>query len=125
MATSAEGAPEGFSPEELEEIYDIIEERLSIDCDADPDPLIDLPQVADLGGLAKVTPVQMRQRTAAGRSRHPFPEPAPGVGSRFADKPMWHAVSQIVPFLKATGHWPPGAGARPTTRGPRKRADAA
>lgn len=124
MPTPGE-APPGFTPDELEEIYDIIEERLGIDCDADRDPLIDLPQIADLAGLARVTPVQMRQRTRTGQAKHPFPEPAPDMGTRYKDKPLWHAVSQIVPFLKETGHWPPGAGARPLTRGPRTETNAA
>jgi hypothetical protein len=111
--------------EDLAEYHRIIAERLGIDCEADPDPLIDLPQIADLGGLSKVTPVQMRQRTRHGRAKHPFPDPAPNEGSRFADKPLWRAVTQIIPYLQETGNWPPGAGARPLTRGPRKEADAA
>ena len=106
----------------IREYHRIIKERLEIDCERDPDPLIDLPDIAELAGLAPGTPVQWRQRTRRGEAKHPFPEPAPGIGDRFADKPLWHAVSQVIPYLEETGNWPPGAGARPMTRGPRDQA---
>lgn len=116
---------EQIDPAELVEWHRIIKERLGIDATDDPDPLISLPDVAELAGLAPGTPGQMRQRSRKGQAVHPFPEPAPGLGQRFADKPLWHAATQIIPYLKQTGNWPPEAGARKATRGPRKRKDAA
>lgn len=105
--------------EKLAEYHREIESRLSIDCREDPDPLIDLPDVATLAGVQPGTPGQWRQRTKRGQAAHAFPEPAPGIGERFEDKPLWYAVSQIIPYLERTGNWPPGAGARPKTRGRR------
>jgi hypothetical protein len=103
----------------IDYIHAQITDRLGIDCAEDPDPLIDLGDIAALAGLAKITPAQWRQRTKAGTARVPFPDPAPGVGLRFADKPMWRAVSQVLPYLIATENWPPENGARTMNRGPR------
>lgn len=96
-----------------------IRERLGIDTKADPDPLIDMPQIAKLAGVQPGTVKQWRQRTRLGQRKQPFPAPPPGVGDRFPDKPMWYAVTQVIPFLESTGNWPPESGARPATRGPR------
>lgn len=98
----------------------VIKERLGIEVsDLDPDPLIDIPQIALLAGVQRGTPKQWRNRTRRQETSTPFPDPAPFEGSRFRDKPLWHAISQVIPYLERTGNWPPGAGARPTTRGPR------
>lgn len=112
---------EGYTPEQIAEFHRVIRERLGIDCAQDPDPLIDLPDVAELAGVQPGTPGQWRQRTKHGNATVPFPEQAPGLGERFPDKPLWHAVSQIIPYLERTGHWPPGTGARPDARGARRR----
>jgi hypothetical protein len=106
-----------FSADELAEIHRHIQERLGIDTQVDPDPLIDLPRIAKLAGLAPGTPGQQRQRSLAGKSRERFPDPDPIAGSRFEDKPMWKAVTDVVPYLMRTGNWPPEAGARHQTRG--------
>lgn len=103
---------------------EIVEMILGIDTRDDPDPLIDLPMIALLAGVSRGTPEQWRVRTrlAAGTAqpvRVPFPETPPGIGSRFPDKPMWHAVSQIVPYLRHTRRWPPGRAGRPSRRHPR------
>lgn len=110
----------------LAEYHRIIEDRLDISCgNQDPDPLIDLQDIAALGGLASGTPGQMRQRSKDGKGRVKFPEPAPGIGTRWPEKPLFRAATAVIPYLEATGNWPPGAGARTTTRGPRRRAEAA
>lgn len=112
--------------ERIAEYREIIKERLGIEVtDEDPDPLIGMPQIARLSGLRPGTIKQMRQRTRLGQTRRPFPTPPPGIGDRFPDKPLWHAVSQIIPHLEATGNWPPERGARPATRVPRTPAEAA
>lgn len=108
---------------DLDQLTDaeIVQLVLGIDTGADPDPLIDLPMITLLAGVSKGTPEQWRVRTrlalAGGPAvRHPFPDPPPGVASRFPDKPMWHALSQIVPYLKRTKRWPPGRAGRPARR---------
>jgi hypothetical protein len=114
-----------LSNREVTDYHEVIRERLGIDCAADPDPLIDMPRIARLAGVQPGTVKQWRNRTRLGQARHPFPEPPPGTGDRFQDKPLWHAVSQVIPFLEASGNWPPETGARPATRGPRQRDEAA
>lgn len=107
----------------LEQLTDaeIVRLVLGIDTTADPDPLIDLPMITLLAGVSKGTPEQWRVRTRvaahAGQPvRVPFPPTPDGVASRFPDKPMWHALSQIVPYLKASRRWPPGRAGRPARR---------
>lgn len=104
---------------------EIVKLVLGIDTETDPDPLIDLPMITLLAGVSKGTPEQWRARTrvalAGGPAvRHLFPDPPPGVASRFPDKPMWHALSQVVPYLKRTQRWPPGRAGRPRRRMPRR-----
>jgi hypothetical protein len=111
---------------QLAEYHSIIRDRLGIDCSDEPDPLIDLKDIAALAGLAEGTPGQMRQRSKDGKGRVKFPAEAPGIGRRWPDKPLFNAVTQVIPYMEETGNWPPGAGARMTTRGPRTgKADAA
>ena len=110
---------------ELRGYHTIIEERLGIDCKDDPDPLIDLKDMAELAGLAPGTPGQMRHRSKDGHGKVVFPPQAPGIGERWPEKPLFRAVSDVIPYLEATGNWPPGAGARPSTRGPKRRGEAA
>jgi hypothetical protein len=105
---------------ELRGYHAIITERLGIDCTSDPDPVIDLKDIAELAGLAPGTPGQMRQRSKDGKGRVKFPAEAEGIGTRWPEKPLFPAVTGVIPFLEATGNWPPGAGARPSTRGPRE-----
>jgi hypothetical protein len=106
---------------------EVIRERLGLVVnDANPDPLIDLKEIARLAGVQEGTPKQWRGRTRNGIARNPFPEPIPGEGDRFPGKPMWKVMSQVIPYLERTGNWPPESGARPATRGPRlPRAEAA
>lgn len=87
------------------------------------DPLIDLPQIADLAGVAKNTPMIWRQRsrknyTGPGALKRPFPEPD---DPRYPDKPQWR-LSTVLRWLVGTRRWPRGAVARPETRGSRSRA---
>lgn len=110
---------EDIPPAELKGFHAIITERLGIDCADEPDPVIDLKDIAELGGLAPGTPGQMRQRSKDGHGKVVFPREAPGIGERWPDKPLFRAVTDVIPYLDATGHWPPGVGARPKTRGPK------
>jgi hypothetical protein len=117
-------------PAELAEYWQIIRDRLpGINAGpSDPDPLLDLQDIAELSGLAPDTPGQQRQRSKAGGGRVKFPAEDPVLGERWPEKPLFPAVTGVIPFLQATGNWPPGAGARPTTRGtrgPRQRRDEA
>jgi hypothetical protein len=117
---------EDIEPAQLKAYYKIIQQRLGIPCGPeDPDPIIDLKDIAELAGLAPDTPGQQRQRSKAGGGRVKFPAEAPGIGTRWAEKPLFHAVTGVIPYLEQTGNWPPGTGARPTTRGPRHGRDAA
>lgn len=111
---------DSFSLDELSEAWRIIRERLGIEAGPnDPDPLVDLKNIADLAGLAPDTPGQQRQRSKQGGGKVKFPPEDPKVGERWAEKPLFRAVTGVIPYLEATGNWPPGSGARPTTRGPR------
>lgn len=116
---------EDITAEELKSYHAVIGERLEIDCSDEPDPVIDLQDIAELAGLAPGTPGQMRQRSKDGKGRVKFPDPAPGIGHRWPEKPLFRAVTGVIPYLEATGNWPPGAGARHTTRGPRRSRTAA
>lgn len=96
-----------------------ITERLAIDPVAHHlGPLIDLKDVAILGGLAPGSPGMARQRTAKGQARVPFPDPDPDEGTRWEDKPLWRAYP-ILDYFKQTGNWPLGTAARPAQRRPR------
>jgi hypothetical protein len=108
--------------ERLAEYHHHIQRRLGIDTVRDPDPLLSLPQIAELAGLSPNTPSVWRQRTRRGEARVPFPEPGTPTGKRNADKPMWAAVTEVIPYLEATHNWPPDSGARPGTRAPRRHA---
>jgi hypothetical protein len=108
---------------DLRAMWAVIKERLNIEAGPhDQDPLIDLKDIADLAGLAPGTPGQQRQRSARGEGRVKFPDVAPGIGERWPEKPLWRACTQVIPYLEATGNWPPGKGAREVTRGPRRQA---
>jgi hypothetical protein len=81
----------------------------------DLDRLIDLAGIAQLLGVAEVTPQQWRQRKQ-------LPEPD---NADFPDKPLWKA-STIIAWARGTHRWPPGTAARPQMqgrkRGPRRAA---
>src|ERR1700752_5181335 len=67
-----------------------IMERLELDPTDHPrGPLIDLKDVAILGGLAAGSPGMARQRTRKGLAKVPFPEPDKDEGSRWGDKTVW------------------------------------
>jgi hypothetical protein len=88
---------------------------------SDNDPLISLPQIAALAGVAPNTPTIWRQRskegyTGPGKHREPFPAPD---DKRYSDKPQWRAISTVLHWLVKTRRWPRGAVAREVTRGPR------
>lgn len=102
---------------ERAEMREVIKELLGLDTDADPDPLIDLPMIAKLAGVADGTPGQWVQRSKKGQLKRPFPKVA---DNRYTDKPQWRAVSQVIPWLIDTHRWPPGAAGRPESRGPRE-----
>ena len=70
--------------------------------------LVDLAGIAELLGVAAVTPQQWRQRKQL---------PDPDVD--FPDKPLWKA-STIVAWARSTGRWPPGTAARPAMQGRRR-----
>lgn len=93
-----------------------ITERLAIDPDGHHlGPLIDLKDIAVLGGLATGSPGMARQRTRKGQARVPFPEPDPQEGERWEDKPLWRAYV-ILDYFRETGNWPLGSGARTALR---------
>lgn len=102
-----------WTDEERKQAYDAaILERLGLERDDDPDgPLIDLKDVAILGGLAAGSPGMARQRTAKGLAKVPFPEPDPNEGSRWEDKPLWRAYA-ILDYYRESGNWPLGTAAR-------------
>lgn len=84
------------------------------------DPLIGLPQIAQLAGVAPGTSVMWQQRSRdsykgpgklTGKKRFPDAD-----DTRYADKPQWRAISTVLTWLWKTGRWPRGAVARPETR---------
>ncbi len=89
----------------------------------DEDPAVALPEIAKLAGVAQGTPTQWRARTLRGElvGERAFPEPD---DDRYADKPQWKAIKTIIPWLKRTKRWPPGAAGRPESRGPRPKENA-
>lgn len=101
--------------EELDSAYEALREILpGYDPAIDDDPLIDMPMVARLAGVAAGTPGAWQQRTREGKERVAFPDPG---DTRYPDKPQWYAVSQIVAaFLKPSNRWPRGVVAREQTR---------
>ena len=103
-----------------EQVLDAIEDILGINPDEQPDPLVDTQEIAKLAGVQPGTVVQWIQRTRRGELAKPFP-PRDKESERWSDKPLWRATSVIVPWLDDTQRWPPGAAARPMTRGPRSR----
>jgi hypothetical protein len=108
---------------EVAEYAKLVTERLNIDMadEKHPDgPLIDLADIALLGGLSPAAAAMARQRTRRGIAKVRFPEPAPGIGTRFEHKPMWHAFV-ILDYYKQNGNWPLGNAARPTLRQPGNR----
>ena len=117
MVTKEERAQavDTLAPDELDEVYRTLATIIpGWDVDEDDDPLIDMPMIAELAGVASGTPSAWQQRTREGKERVPFPEPA---DTRYRDKPQWRAVSQIVVgFLKPSGRWPRGKAAREQTR---------
>jgi len=68
------------------------------------DKLIDLAGIAELLGVASVTPSQWRQRGV-------LPEP----DLSFPDKPLWKRQT-IIDWAKETDRWPPGRAARVAMR---------
>lgn len=108
-----------ITPAELRGYHAIIKERLNIDCTNDPDPLIDLRDMAALAGLSPSTTGQQRQRSKDGLGKVRFPGEDPVLGTRWPEKPLFRAVTAVIPYLEATGNWPPEAGARPSARGKR------
>ncbi len=75
------------------------------------DRLIDLAGIAELLGVARVTPQQWRQREQL---------PEPDVPD-FSDKPLWK-TSTIIRWARETQRWPPGRAARPAMQGRRRTA---
>lgn len=85
------------------------------------DPLISSPQIAQLAGVAKNTPMIWRARSrpeysGPGKLRNPFPPPD---DTRYSDKPQWRAISSVLPWLWTEGKLPRGSVAREATRGVR------
>lgn len=110
-----DAAIDTLSVEELDEIYAALSEIIpGWTPEEDEDPLIDMPMIARLAGVAAGTPGAWQQRTREGKEAVPFPKPD---DTRYADKPQWRAVSTIVVgFLKKSNRWPRGAVSRPRTR---------
>jgi hypothetical protein len=103
---------------EWREAHRIVAERIGWTLGADEDPMIGLPQIAALAGVAEGTPTQWRARTRRGEltGDRAFPDPD---DPRHEDKPLWHAIATIIPWLQRTRRWPPGSAGRPESRGPR------
>jgi phage terminase Nu1 subunit (DNA packaging protein) len=74
----------------------------------DLDRLVDLAGIAELLGVAPVTPQQWRQRGQLPDPDEPFP-----------DKPLWK-TSTIIAWARKTKRWPPGTAARPLMQGRRR-----
>jgi hypothetical protein len=92
----------------------LIRGLFGIDTSNDADPLIDMPMIAELAGVAIGTPGAWQQRTKAGTERIPFPPPD---DHRYHDKPQWRAITTIIEgFLGPSGRWPRGTAARESTR---------
>jgi len=96
--------------------------QMGIDTAADPDPLIDLAQIATLASFPgrsyqKNTVEVWRQRSrptyrGKGKLLQPFPEPdiiVPKAETGFLDKPKWRAITTIVAWLIEARRWHPDA----------------
>ena len=91
-----------LTPRERTEALTLIAELFGIF--NEDDPLIDMPMIAELAGVAIGTPGAWQQRTRAGKERVPFPPPD---DPRYHDKPQWRAVSTIIEgFLLPSQRWP-------------------
>lgn len=111
MSEDEATGPIRLTDEEAQEVLDLVAELFGIT--GEPDPLIDLPMIAELAGVASNTPKAWQQRTRNGQERVPFPAPH---DDRYTDKPQWHAVRLVEEFLKPSGRWPRGSVARESTR---------
>lgn len=102
-----------FTEAQRQEVRDLVAELFGIT--GEDDPLIDMPMIAELAGVAPGTPGAWQQRTKEGTERVPFPEPH---DPRYLDKPQWHAVRFVEEFLWPSGRWENGRGsvARENTR---------
>lgn len=102
-----------FTEAQRQEVRDLVAELFSID--GEDDPLIDMPMIAELAGVAPGTPGAWQQRTREGSERVPFPAPH---DDRYLDKPQWRAVRFVEEFLWPSGRWANGRGsvARENTR---------
>lgn len=99
----------------------MVADALGWDLSAEEDPLVGLPEIAKVAGVSIGTPTQWRARTRRGELKgdRAFPDPD---DPRYPDKPQWRAIKTIIPWLKRTRRWPPGAAGRPESRGPRETA---
>lgn len=111
MSEDEAPAPAPLTTQEREEVLKLVSELFGIT--GEDDPLIDLPMIAELAGVAPNTPKAWQQRTRRKLERVPFPAPHDG---RYVDKPQWHAVRLVEEFLKPSGRWPRGTVARESTR---------
>lgn len=102
-----------FTEEQRQEVRDLVAELFGIT--GESDPLIDMPMIAELAGVAPGTPGAWQQRTREGTERVPFPAPH---DDRYLDKPQWRAVRFVEEFLWPSGRWANGRGsvARESTR---------
>ena len=106
-----------FTEAMCQEVRDLVAELFGIT--GEEDPLIDMPMIAELAGVAPGTPGAWQQRYSADPSlpvppgMYPFPRPH---DDRYLDKPQWRAVSFVRDFLYPTGRWPRGTVARESTR---------
>lgn len=102
-----------FTDQQRQEVRDLVAELFGIT--GEDDPLIDMPMIAELAGVAPGTPGAWQQRTREGTERIPFPAPH---DDRYLDKPQWRAVRFVEEFLWPSGRWEKGRGtvARTSTR---------
>lgn len=109
-------------PEEARAIALAKLRSMGIDTAADPDPLIDLAQIAQLASFPgrtyqKNTVEVWRQRSrptyrGKGKLLQPFPEPdriVPKEETGFLPKPKWRAVSTVLAWLIESRRWHPEA----------------
>lgn len=103
---------------EWRNMQQIVADRLDWELGATEDPMVGLPEIAKLAGVAIGTPTQWRARTRRGEltGDRAFPDPD---DPRYPDKPQWRAIATIIPWLDLTKRWPPESAGRPESRGPR------